>query len=307
MALTLHARLYEHNRSHDVLLSRTADVTSALVESERLCVIVIHAHPSKPSDITQLCKRLGDGADTRIIALIDSEVDAGAAALYAAGADTVLETGTAVGELTDQILSASRSETVLRGRLEQLGGSELIQMLCLCRRSLELRIESSAGHAMVWLQNGEIYHAVCEGLSGQRAMSAIARADNGRFRAVVGGHLPARTIHEHWQHVLLEAAQRDDEERESTVHPAAGAGDVDGSPPNRSQVRKLGKTYRELTELGLQSIKAGDFSKAREYWDAARTIGPEAGAPEAAGVAKTSGVVAKTSGALPPPRRAERR
>ena len=44
-------------------------------------------------------------------------------------------------------------------------------------------------------------------------------------------------------------------------------------------MRKLGKTYRELTELGLQSIKAGDFSKAREYWAAARAIGPDSQNP----------------------------
>ena len=31
LAISLLARLYEHNRSHDVLLSRTADVTHALL------------------------------------------------------------------------------------------------------------------------------------------------------------------------------------------------------------------------------------------------------------------------------------
>jgi hypothetical protein len=59
-----------------------------------------------------------------------------------------------------------------------------------------------------------------------------------------------------------------------------------GPPPNQSQVRKLGKTYRELTELGLSSIKAGDFSKAREYWDAARAIGPDSQEPISAGLIK---------------------
>jgi hypothetical protein len=66
-------------------------------------------------------------------------------------------------------------------------------------------------------------------------------------------------------------------------------------------VRQLGKSYRELTELGLQSIKAGDFSKAREYWAAARALGPDNQQP--------AGGVVKASASQPPKRleRAERR
>ncbi|MET0412680.1 MAG: hypothetical protein ABW217_15355, partial [Polyangiaceae bacterium] len=36
-----------------------------------------------------------------------------------------------------------------------------------------------------------------------------------------------------------------------------------------------GKTYRELNELGLECMKAGDFAKAQEYWSAARQIGDQ--------------------------------
>src|SRR5690606_15645389 len=117
------------------------------------------------------------------------------------------------------------------------------------------------------------HHAVNDSLSGQRAMSRIVRADNGRFRAIASNTLPMRTIHQDWQHVMLEAAREGDEAaQQSTLRPKGGS--YDSSPPSmQSAVRKLGKTYRELTELGLQSIKAGDFSKAREYWAAARSIG----------------------------------
>jgi hypothetical protein len=98
---------------------------------------------------------------------------------------------------------------------------------------------------------------------------------------------------------MLEAAREGDEAaQQSSQRPKQPASDS-VPPPAQSVVRKLGKTYRELTELGLQSIKAGDFSKAREYWAAARAIGPDGQAPHAPTLIKAT--------TIPPPKRAERR
>jgi hypothetical protein len=302
LAISLLGRLYEHNRLYDVLLSRTADVTHQLLQTERFNVVVIRAHPSKPGDIAQLESELRSVTDTRIVALIDAEVDATAASLYAAGADSVQQISTPTSELADEIIRVSRADTLLEGRLDQVGAPELIQMLCLCRRTLMIRVETSAERAAIWLSNGEIHHAVSDNLSGQSAMSRIVRADNGRFWAIASHGLPMRSIHQDWQHVMLEAAREGDEAAQQSSLRKKGPEDENGPPPNQSQVRKLGKSYRELTELGLQSIKAGDFSKAREYWAAARAIGPDSQHPAA-------GTVHKTSSSQPPKRieRAERR
>ncbi|HTV25942.1 MAG TPA: DUF4388 domain-containing protein, partial [Polyangiaceae bacterium] len=276
--ISLLARLYEHNRGYDVLLSRTADVTETLLQTERFHVLVIHAHPSKPGDIAKLEGELRS-MNTRIVALIDGEVDASSAALYAAGADSVRQVAAPITDLADEVLRVSRADTLLEGRLDQVGTPELIQMLCLCRRSLMVRIETSSERGAVWLSNGEIHHAISDTVSGQKAMSRIVRADNGRFRAIITSTMPTRTIHQDWQHVMLEAAREVDEAAQQSTLRQTDAGPESGPPPTQSQVRKLGKTYRELTELGLQSIKAGDFSKAREYWAAARAIGPEGQTP----------------------------
>lgn len=285
LAISLLARLYEHNRSYDVLLARTADVTQALLQSERFHVVVIHAHPGKPGDIALLESDLREVADTRIVALIDGEVDAAAASLYAAGADSVRRLSTPAAELTEEILRVSRADTLLEGRLDQVGAPELIQMLCLCRGSLVIRMETSTERAAVWLSNGEIHHAVSGILSGPQAMTRIVRADNGRFRATATTTLPMRTIHLDWQHVMLEAAREGDEAAQHAISRKKEAPPESDPPPHHSQVRDLGKSYRELTELGLQSIKSGDFTKAREYWAAARAIGPDH-QPPGSGVAR---------------------
>jgi len=312
LAISLLARLYEHNRSYDVLLSRTADVTQALLQAERFSVIVMHAHPSKPIEVVQLAADLRGASDTRIVALTDGEPDESCASLYAAGADSVRQLTTAAAELAEEVIRVSRADTLLEGRIDQVGTPELIQMLCLCRRSLMVRIETQSERAAVWLSNGEIHHAVSDALSGQKAMSRIVRADNGRFRAIATSVLPARTIHQDWQHVMLEAAREGDEAaQQSTLRQKDAANE--SAPPAQSVVRKLGKTYRELTELGLQSIKAGDFSKAREYWAAARAIGPDVPTPHAPSLIKApsthppGGATLIKTTSSPPPKRAERR
>jgi hypothetical protein len=297
MAIALFTRLYEHERIHDVLLSRTADVTNALLETDRFHVVVIRAHTSKPGDIAQLEARLRRSGGARILALIDSEVNASAAMLYAAGADSVRQVSTPIAELAVEINRVAQTDTLLEGRLEQMGAPELIQTLCLCRRSLMIRMETSGGRCAVWIANGEIQHAVSDGLSGQSAMTAIVRADSGRFWASTGGPLPVRTIHHDWQFVLLEAAREGDEAAQQS---SAQVKPRPGPSASQSQVRnKLGKTYRELTELGLNAIKSGEFSKAREYWDAARSIGPDDEDPKSVVSAPQSPVVA-------PPKRVER-
>jgi hypothetical protein len=313
LAISLLARLYEHNRTYDVLLSRTADVTQALLQMERFSVIVIHAHPSKPIDIAQLATELRGVSDTRIVALIDAEPDESATALYAAGADAVRQITSATADLAEEVIRVSRADTLLEGRLDEVGTPELIQMLCLCRRSLMIRIESQSERAAVWLSNGEIHHAVSDALSGQKAMSRIVRVDNGRFRAIATSVLPARSIHQDWQHVMLEAAREGDEAAQQSTRLQRESEQESGPPPAQSVVRKLGKTYRELTELGLQSIKAGDFSKAREYWAAARAIGPD-GQPQhtpslikAPSTHPPSAPARIKTASSPPPKRAERR
>jgi len=154
---------------------------------------------------------------------------------------------------------------------------------------LMIRLETKDERAVVWLSNGEIHHAVSNTLAGKEAMGRVARADNGCFWAIESTTPPMRSIHQDWQHVLLEAARQRDEAalRSSRRDPPAASNG--GPPPHQSQVRDLGKSYRELTELGLQSIKAGNFSKAREYWDAARAIGPEATEPHPSGLVKAAG------------------
>src|SRR5689334_1597428 len=84
-ALAIFTRLYAHNRSHDVLLSRTPDVTAALLASERFAAIAVRCHPSRPDDLARIRAQIS--GSSRLIALLEHDAGSALDALYAAGAD----------------------------------------------------------------------------------------------------------------------------------------------------------------------------------------------------------------------------
>jgi hypothetical protein len=277
LALALIRPLYEHNRSHDVLLARTGDVARTLLQNERFAAVVVHAQPGKLHLLNELCTRFAAGGQTRFIVLSDGDASGSSAALYDAGADRVLSSATTAEALASEIIGASLAEPVLAGRLEQLMPADLIQCLCMSRRSLMIRMVAEGVKSAVWLDEGALVHAVSGSLTGLSAVSAVLGVSSGQFWAAPG-RAPERSIELDWQHALIEAARIGDEEAQW----------LDASPPDQTgtrltPVRKLassqssGKTYRELNELGLESMRAGDFAKAQEYWSAARQLGDQEG------------------------------
>jgi DNA-binding NarL/FixJ family response regulator len=266
--------LYEHNRTHDVLLARTPEVTRTLLQSERFSVVALRAHPSKPNALSELCARVGNAAQTRFVVVSDADADAAAGPLYTAGADRIVPASTSVASLAGEIFAASRSEPLLTGRLEQLQPADLIQCMCLSRRSVVIRIAATSVKAVVWLDRGEIHHAVSGTLKGLSAISAILHASSGEFWAT-SGPIPERSVQLDWQHALIEAARLGDEESEWPDTPPDQTGTRLTPVRKLNGPRRLGKTYRELNELGLECMKAGDFAKAQEYWSAARQLGDQ--------------------------------
>jgi hypothetical protein len=274
LTLDLIRPLYEHNRTHDVLLARTADVTRALLQSERCAAVVLRASSHRPHALSELAGRYGAGGQTRFVAVSDPETGSALGPLYLAGADRVVAGSSPVDTLADEIIAASQTEPLLSGRIEQLGPTDLIQCMCMSRRTMMIRIAASNMKAVVWLVGGEIHHAVAGTLTGLSAISALLAASSGQFWAL-SSPPPERSIELEWQHALLEAARLGDEEAQWPDAPPEQTATRLTPVRKFSGTRRLGKTYRELNELGLECMKAGDFAKAQEYWSAARQIGDQ--------------------------------
>jgi uncharacterized protein DUF4388 len=274
LTLDLIRPLYEHNRTHDVLLARTSDVTRVLLQGERFSTVVLRASSHRTHTLSELSARFGAGGQTRFVAVSDAETSAALGPLYVAGADRVVAGSSRADAIADEIIAAAQGEPMLSGRLDQLGASDLIQCMCMSRRSLMIRLSAPALKGVIWLESGEIHHAVAGTLSGLAAISALLAVGSGQFWALPTP-APERSIELEWQHALLEAARLGDEEAQWPDAPPEQTATRVTPMRKFSGTRRLGKTYRELNELGLECMKAGDFAKAQEYWSAARQIGDQ--------------------------------
>jgi ActR/RegA family two-component response regulator len=283
LALQTFRRLFDENRVYDVLFARTVEVTAALLQSDVFDVIVMQTHLANPAGLLRVRNALSVGSKTRLVAVTLDGPSAESDHMYALGADALFSTSASARVLADGVRKASHQPDVLAGTLDQMAVSDLLQILCLCRRSLVVRVCGADETGVLWLSEGAIIHAVTPALRGQDAVNRLVTVAHGDYSATELSQLPARTIQRDWQHVLLEAARVGDEaprapadsetsEEAASVRKASGMRKASGLNESSGLAR-----YRELTELGLESVRSGNLGKAREYWKAARELGGPSG------------------------------
>lgn len=97
------------------------------------------------------------------------------------------------------------------GSLYSIQLMDLIQLVCISRSSLLIRLASSEGRGTIHVRCGEICHAETGELAGEEAFVDMFRWKNGRFETFP---VPAKivvTIDKPFEHLLVEAMRRQDE------------------------------------------------------------------------------------------------
>ncbi|MFN7137860.1 MAG: DUF4388 domain-containing protein [Limisphaerales bacterium] len=113
-------------------------------------------------------------------------------------------------------------EPVLRGfrGLVRIDGlQELLQLECLHRRSSVIEFNSVGEHGRVYIREGEIVHAELGALLGKAALPRILSLEGGEFAVLPLTGPVQQTIHQRWEFLLLEAAQKDDESESFSPQP----------------------------------------------------------------------------------------
>jgi hypothetical protein len=98
------------------------------------------------------------------------------------------------------------------GVLRKVGLQDLIQMECLTQRSSILEITSEKLSGRIYMERGEILHAIAGKYSGEKAFIKLFSLRGGAFNLKPFEQPPERTIHCQWIHLLLEAARQRDED-----------------------------------------------------------------------------------------------
>jgi two-component system, chemotaxis family, protein-glutamate methylesterase/glutaminase len=89
--------------------------------------------------------------------------------------------------------------------------TDLLQMFCLSRGDLVVRVTSVEGSGMIYVQSGQIVHAHTETLVGEAAFFEILRWADGHFEMLPYQDTGEYSLDKPWEHLLLEAMRQRDE------------------------------------------------------------------------------------------------
>jgi len=180
------------------------------------------------------------------------------------------------------------TEVGFRGVMRKVGLEDLIQLECMNCKSTLLEIKNDKVRGRIYIERGEIVHAVASGLTGEPALQKLLALRAGEFSLKASEQPERRTIHNQWMQLLMEAAQLRDEET-NFFSPESEAKGFSFSPSTSSaeeivaMATLLGDhpNVRELVLIAnqgdvLYSSKcpdsAGRAAICNELLDAAKTI-----------------------------------
>lgn len=106
--------------------------------------------------------------------------------------------------------NASTEPNGFEGTLGGLSPADIIQLKCLSRATGLIEFTTDERYGMVWLENGDLWHAETEDvngkLSGEKAFLLIVSWRSGTVREVPMGAGVQRSIQRSWQSLLMDAA-----------------------------------------------------------------------------------------------------
>jgi hypothetical protein len=114
-------------------------------------------------------------------------------------------------ELRAAILQAMETRDSLLGSLSELSAVDVIQMLCLGRKTTALRIARGQSSGIILIHNGDIVHAVWDNIVGEDAVHEMIAVEDGVFNMAPFPPDFERTIHSDYQHILMEGVRKLDE------------------------------------------------------------------------------------------------
>lgn len=99
----------------------------------------------------------------------------------------------------------------ISGTLEDVGLTDMVQILCVGGKKMELVITSGKKEAKVYLRDGEVIHCEMDKVSGEDAFYKLMRWQTGKFTAKPCEVFPEQTIMTSVMALLMEGARRFDE------------------------------------------------------------------------------------------------
>lgn len=145
-----------------------------------------------------------------------------------------------IKNLRDKVMEALQETGQFKGMLTGISLSDVIQIKCMSGVTAALRVTEGNRQGIIFFQKGEIIHALCDELDGERAFFEIISFAHGHLDTVNIADLPERTIFKPYVAMLMEGSRRQDEQ---------GGGDAEASRESGGDGRD--KTHNEVENIGF--------------------------------------------------------
>lgn len=132
--------------------------------------------------------------------------------------------------------------------------TDLIQMVCLSRSDIVIRVRSEATDGIICIKKGQVLHAETNTFQGERAFLEILRWKDGLFEIQSSDSVLSYSIDKPWEHLLLEAMRQHDEKIEGGE---SDRQDVVGERAHQNTIPLLG-AENETTRVDIGSDSWGE-------------------------------------------------
>lgn len=94
---------------------------------------------------------------------------------------------------------------------------DVVQLYILSSTTGALSVRHGSDEGTLWFDNGAISHAVTNDAAGEEAFYEVMTWRGGEFSMRANELPPARSIHRHWQELIIESCRRNDERARAVV------------------------------------------------------------------------------------------
>lgn len=292
-SLALHRVLFEGNHRFDVLLAATAQVAREIMRDQIIDVLVTDADLPGDSGVDLVCWAAIEFPEIMYVVKTAQISDKLQERISGLGCLRLLHKPCDPRQVLKIVHEALDCIQRLSGCLSVLSAADLIQMLCLAKRTAAIRIAAQGVTGTVMIKDGRLLHADWGDHIGQAALCELIAAEDGVFRTTPLPEDVERTIRNDWQHALMDAVRVLDERangspRQSGTFPAIRMDEeeferVVSSGPSRKRdtlidprsTTRTGGAASSLLDKGFAALRSGNIEEARQCWLAAKQLDPE--------------------------------
>jgi len=196
---------------YEVIIANNGKEALALLKDNKIDLVISDIRMPDINGLDLLVKIKKEYPDTKVIIMTaygSSDVQKEA---NRRGSLYYVEKPFEISDIRKIIIDLIGKKKGFRGKVFGLQLTDIIQMNCLSRVTTALTFTKDSEKGVIYLNEGEIVHAECGEEQGTDAFYKIMSWQEGEFVSNIGIVPSVHTIHQSWEHLLVEAMRKNDD------------------------------------------------------------------------------------------------